>query len=350
MCRRPPSGRGAKKERMVNMLRFATIGSGWITDEYIHGAKDSGLWELSAVYSRDRARGEAYAQKHGAKLVFTDIEGLATCKEVDAVYIASPNAAHYSQCKALLQAGKHVICEKPLCAQAQKVRELVTLAEEKNLVFLEAIMFMHLPQRAVLEEALQKIGQLSLAKIDFCQRSSKLDSFLEGQVPNIFNPQLETGSLMDLGVYCVYPALHLFGKPESFTADAIKLNTGADGNGIITMKYPDKLVTLTYSKLGQAGANTDFQGNEGTVYVESISRLANISLWHKDGSTEKIYGEDEKYKLMGWEAKDFHRYITEPEKSREEYAHCKELSIWVAEFLEEARRHLGIRFESDGGA
>ena len=96
------------------MRRFATKGSGWITDEYIHGAKDSGLWELTAVYSRDRARGEAYAQKHGAKLVFTDVEELARCKEVDAVYIASPNAAHYEQCRVLLEAGKHVICEKPL--------------------------------------------------------------------------------------------------------------------------------------------------------------------------------------------------------------------------------------------
>ncbi len=329
------------------MLKFATIGSGWITDEYIHGAKDSGLWELTAVYSRDKARGEAYAERHGAGLVFTDIEELAACGDVDAVYIASPNAAHYEQCRTLLQGGKHVICEKPLCAQAEKVRELNALAKEKNLVFLEAIMFLHLPQRAVLEEALSKIGKLSMAKIDFCQRSSKLDSYLGGEVPNIFNPKLETGSLMDLGVYCVYPALHLFGRPESFSADCVALDTGADGNGIVTMKYPDKLVTLTYSKLGQAGANTDFQGNEGTVYVESISRLANISLWKKDGSAEKLYGEDEKYKLMGWEAKDFYRYITEPEESREEYAHCVELSEWVAEFLEEARKKLGIRFDSD---
>ncbi len=329
------------------MLRFATIGSGWITDEYIHGAKDSGLWELTAVYSRDKARGKIYAARHGAKLVFTDLHELAACSEVDAVYIASPNAAHYDQCKTLLAAGKHVICEKPLCAQGGKVRELHELAGKKNVVFLEAIMFMHLPQRDILEEALQKIGKISMAKIDFCQRSSKLDAYLQGELPNIFNPQLETGSLMDLGVYCVYPALHLFGKPESFTANCIKLDTGADGNGIITMQYPDKVVTLTYSKLGQAGANTDFQGNEGTVYVESISRLANISLWRKDGSTEALYGEQPKYKLMGWESKDFHWYITNPEESRAEYEHCTELSIWVAEFLEEARKQLGLGFDSD---
>ena len=59
------------------MLRFGTIGSGWIVDEYIHGAKDSGLWELTAVYSRTAERAQAFAQKHGAPLWFTDLEAVS---------------------------------------------------------------------------------------------------------------------------------------------------------------------------------------------------------------------------------------------------------------------------------
>ncbi len=329
------------------MLNFGTIGSGWITDEYIRGAKDSGLWNLTAVYSRSQTKAQEYAQKHGAKYAFTDVEALAACEELDAVYVASPNAFHYQHCKVLLGHGKHVICEKPLCAQAEKVRELAALAQEKGLVFLEAIMFMHQPQRQALEEALGKIGPISLAKLDFCQRSSKLDGYLAGELPNIFNPQLETGALMDLGVYCVYPALHLFGRPESLQISAHMLKSGADGCGVANLIYPDKLVTLTYSKLGQAGANSDFQGPEGTVAVESISRLGGITLRHKDGATQEIHGQDEKYKLMGWEAKDFYRYITQPEESREEYAHCTQLSMDVAACMEELRRQADILFPSD---
>lgn len=329
------------------MLRFATIGSGWITDEYIHGAKDSGLWELTAVYSRTEERGREYAEKHGAKLVFTDVAALAASPEVDAVYVASPNAFHYQQCKTLLEHGKHVICEKPLCAQGDKVRELQRIAAERQVVYLEAIMFLHLPQRKVLEEALAQVGPVSLAKIDFCQRSSKLDSYRNGGLPNIFNPKLETGALMDLGVYCIYPALHLFGKPESFQIAPRMLESGVDGAGVLTLCYPDKLVTLTYSKLGQAGANTDFQGPQGTLRVDSISRIAGISLWRKDGSIEDLYGGDEKYTLMGWEAKDFYRYITQPEASREEYAYCSRLAVEVADFMEQVRKRAGIRFESD---
>lgn len=329
------------------MLNFGTIGSGWITDEYIHGAKDSGLWNLTAVYSRDALRGKGYAAKHGAKLVFTDLEQFADCKEIDAVYVASPNSMHYAQCKTLLKHGKHVICEKPLCAQADKVRELVKLSQEKGLVFMEAIMFLHQPQLKLLEQAVQSIGAISMVKLDFCQRSSKLDRYLQGELPNIFNPQLETGALMDLGVYCIYPALYLFGKPESFQISTNKMASGADGSGIVTMQYPDKLVTLTYSKLGQAGADSDFQGTDGTIAVASISRLGGIRLLHRDGTAEELHGDDEKYKLMGWEAKDFYRYITQPKESRDEYTKCSELSIAVAELMEEMRHKAGIHFASD---
>lgn len=329
------------------MLRFGTIGSGWITDEYIHGALDSGLWQLTAVYSRTEERARAYADRHGAKLAFTSVQAMAASPEVDAVYVASPNALHYQHCKVLLEHGKHVICEKPLCAQADRVRELQAIAQEHGVVFLEAIMFLHLPQRKLLEDTLAKLGKLSMVKLDFCQRSSKLDGYLNGQLPNIFNPAMEAGALMDLGVYCVYPALTLFGKPDSFTIDPQMLDSGVDGAGIMTLRYPDKLVTLTYSKLGQAGANSDFQGTEGTLSVESISRIAGLSLWRKDGTVEQLYGNDEKYKLMGWEAKDFYRYITQPEASAQEYQRCSQLSLAVSTLMEQARKQAGIAFPSD---
>ncbi len=328
-------------------LNFGTVGSGWITDEYIHGAKDSGLWNLTAVYSRTVERGREYAEKHGAGLVFTDLAEMASSPQVDAVYVASPNAFHYEQCKCLLEHGKHVICEKPVCAQAEKTKELQRIAAEKGLIFLEAIMFLHLPQRKILEDALGRIGQITMAKLDFCQRSSKLDAYLSGQLPNIFNPKLETGALMDLGVYCVYPALALFGKPESFHIDILPISSGVDGGGVITLRYPGKLVTLTYSKMGQAGANSEFQGTEGSVTVDSISKVAGVSLRHRDGTVERLFGEEEKYKLMGWEAKDFHRYITEPEASRAEYERCSALCLGVSELMEAARKQGGILFPTD---
>lgn len=329
------------------MLNFATVGSGWITDEYIKGAVDTGLWRLTAVYSRTEERGRTYADQHKAEHVFTDLEKMACSDTFDAVYIASPNVLHFEQCRLFLEHKKHVICEKPLCAQGDKAAELFRTAQENGVLFMEAIMYLHLPQRAVLEDALKQIGSLSMVKIDFCQRSSKLDAYLRGELPNIFNPAMEAGALMDLGVYCIYPLLHLFGPPQNFTVTANLLSTGADSAGVLCMRYPDKLVSIAYSKTGQAIAGTEFQGNDGTVYVDSISRLADISLSRTDGDREKLYGDDEKYVLMGHEARDFYRYITEPEQSLEEYRNCSALAVQVSYFMEEVRDQAEIRFASD---
>ena len=329
------------------MLRFGTIGTSWITNSYIDGALDSGLWTLTAVYSRTLEKGREFGAKYGVETVFTDMEAMAESDLIDAVYIASPNKLHAEHVRIFLENGKHVICEKPLSAHAKDVKALQTLAKERGLIYLEAIMFMHLPQRRLLEEALEKIGGVNVAKLDFCQRSSKYDAYLAGNLPNIFNPALETGALMDLGIYCVYPALYLFGMPERTQITAQLLASGADGSGIVAMQYPDKLVNLVYSKVGQAAANTDFQGNLGTVSVASISKLANIEIIYNDGSRETVCGEEPKYKLMGYEAKDFYRYITEPEASAAEYAQCCALAYAVSDYMEQLRRDAGIRFPSD---
>lgn len=329
------------------MLRFGTIGTSWITNSYIDGALDSGLWTLTAVYSRTLEKGREFGAKYGVETVFTDMEAMAQSDLIDAVYIASPNKLHAEHVRIFLENGKHVICEKPLSAHAKDVKALQTLAKERGLIYLEAIMFMHLPQRRLLEEALEKIGGVNVAKLDFCQRSSKYDAYLAGNLPNIFNPTLETGALMDLGIYCVYPALYLFGMPERTQITAQLLASGADGSGIVAMQYPDKLVNLVYSKVGQAAANTDFQGNLGTVSVASISKLANIEIIYNDGSRETVCGEEPKYKLMGYEAKDFYRYITEPEASAAEYAQCCALAYAVSDYMEQLRRDAGIHFPSD---
>ena len=329
------------------MLRFGTIGTSWITNSYIDGALDSGLWTLTAVYSRTLEKGREFGAKYGVETVFTDMEAMAQSDLIDAVYIASPNKLHAEHVRIFLENGKHVICEKPLSAHAKDVKALQTLAKERGLIYLEAIMFMHLPQRRLLEEALEKIGGVNVAKLDFCQRSSKYDAYLAGNLPNIFNPTLETGALMDLGIYCVYPALYLFGMPERTQITAQLLASGADGSGIVAMQYPDKLVNLVYSKVGQAAANTDFQGNLGTVSVASISKLANIEIIYNDGSRETVCSEEPKYKLMGYEAKDFYRYITEPEASAAEYAQCCALAYAVSDYMEQLRRDAGIHFPSD---
>ncbi|MBQ5841459.1 MAG: Gfo/Idh/MocA family oxidoreductase, partial [Clostridia bacterium] len=253
------------------LMRYGVIGTGWITRSMIDGAKQYDFLRLTAVCSRTQERGEQFAAENGGATVFTDPAAMAAYDGIDMVYIASPNSCHAAQCRLFLQAGKHVLCEKPLCADPQEVEALQKLANKKGVLFREAIMMLYQPQLASFRQAVLDCGRISMAHFDYCQLSSKYGAYQRGECPNIFNPQLHTGALMDLGVYCVYPALYLFGEPQEVRATATFLRTGADGEGSALLVYPDKQVVLTYSKTGQSAVGSQVVGDKGTLRIDTIA-------------------------------------------------------------------------------
>ncbi len=326
------------------MVRYGTVGTGWITDAFIKGTQMVEGLELYAVCSRERKKGEQFASDHGAKLVFTNCQEMAECDEIDAVYIASPNALHYEQSKLFLQHGKHVICEKPITVEPEELMELQALAEEKSLIYMEAIMMLHLPQRELLRKALRRIGRVTTARFDFSQLSSKYPALLAGELPNIFNPRLATGCLMDLGIYCVYPAVDLFGEPQEISTNAGFLPSGADGYDNAIFVYPDKQVSISCSKLGQSVIGSEIMGDEGTIIIHSISKLTGISVIDRDGREEKLVGNVEKSELMSKEAQSFYNYITSPERYQTEYRENNRLTLLVNQLLKQMRKQAGIVF------
>lgn len=290
------------------MIKYGVIGSGWIAEEFVKGANLVDGFVFSAMYSRTFEKGKAFAEKFADVPVYTDINEFAK-SDIDAVYIASPNSLHYSQSKLMLENGKHVLCEKPITVLPEEFIELSELAESKGLVYTEAIMMLHLPQRKIIKEKLKSLGKISTAHFDFSQLSSKYSALIRGENPNIFNPEMKTGCLRDLGIYCFYPALDFFGKPEKIISSAGFLSTGADGYGSAILDYADKQVTLTYSKIGQDFSGSQIIGDKGTMTIGSVSKLTDIVIHYNDGATEKVYSDVEKHILMSAEAKDFSDYI-----------------------------------------
>lgn len=290
------------------MIKFGVIGSGWIAEELVKGAELIDGFEFSAMYSRTKEKGEAFAARFGGAPVYTDLAEFAK-SDIDAVYIASPNALHYSQSKLMLENGKHVLCEKPITISPEEFIELNELAERNGLVYTEAIMMLHLSQRKIIKEKLKTLGNISTAHFDFSQLSSKYPALLRGENPNIFNPEMKTGCLRDLGIYCFYPAVDFFGEPKKIISSAGFLSTGADGFGTAILDYDDKQITLTYSKIGQDFCGSQIVGDKGTMTIGSISKLTDVEIHYNDGTVEKLVGEIEKHILMSEEAKDFYEYI-----------------------------------------
>lgn len=322
-------------------MRYGVIGTGWIAKSFIDGARMICNSEFAAVYSRTEESGGRFAAENRIDCVYTDINKFAN-GDFEAVYIASPNRLHYEQSKLMLESGKHVLCEKPITVEPEELEELQSLAKEKGLIYCEAIMYMFNPARDLLKDAIGKIGKITSAHFDFSQLSSKYPAYKRGDLPNIFNPALATGCLMDLGIYCVYPALDLFGLPEKITACAHFMESGADGSGAASLIYSDKLINFTYSKLGQDRLGSQIFGDEGTVKIESISKLTNMNLVANSLDIQEIIGDVEKEILMGYEAEGFERFIANP--NDEYYTVTSERALQVSRIMKEIRTLSGIKF------
>ncbi len=321
------------------MIKYATIGRGTIAETFIKGAELTGRFTLDAVYSRSEETGRQFAEKYGAKKVYTTIEDLCADEEIEAVYIASPNSCHFEQSKALLLAGKQVICEKPITTNAKAYALLKDIADSEGLIYMEAIIPIYTKFREAIKDALGEIGNISLARLNFSQRSSRYDAFMAGEHINIFDMSLHAGTLMDLGIYCVYAAVDLLGMPKSITASASYLYNGADGAGAAIFGYDGFTAVLSYSKTGQATVGSEIIGDKGSVVIDRIGLYAEARLI-KDGVVTDLTPFTDKPELMGMEAAAFADFIEG--KDLDKYAAASRLCIDVHTCMDEIKKSANI--------
>ena len=229
--------------------------------------------------------------------------------------------------------------------EPEQLEELQQLAQQKQLIYLEALIGVYLPQMQVLKGAVERLGRVHLARFDFSQYSSKYPAYLRGEVPNIFNPKMATGGLMDLGIYCLYPAIILFGVPDKVDAHARFLDTGADASGCVTLQYADKTVVLTYSKTAQGVIGSEIQGEDGVIRIPRISKLVDMTFTPLNGEERLLTGPEEKYRQMSYEMAFFKRFIEEPNRYRPYYQYVSNLALNVSRVMKQAREKAGIFFE-----
>ena len=325
-------------------MRYATVGTSWIAEKFVSAAKTVEGIELAAVCSRREDTAAAFAAKTGAPKTYTDLAALAEDDTIDSVYIASPNRFHCEQSKLLLAAGKHVICEKPATTTAEEMRELYALAEANGLVYAEAIMSIHTAVFPAVKEALPRLGRVRTARLDFCQLSSKYPLYLAGKNPNIFNPAMHAGCLMDIGVYNLYLAAALFGKPEQILSAAEFLDNGADACGAAILRYPGLCVSLCYSKVGQQYAPSEIVGDGGTLSIGSVSQLTGVRLIADGAVTELAPDDLSRDDVMRGEAAFFLRMTQSRDHTDKEYLFAKESALTVREMCDTVRAQNGFPF------
>lgn len=300
------------------MLNLATVGTSAITDFFLAACRLTGKYKFCVAYSRNNEKAKTFAEKNGFEDFCTDINELAKSNAIDTVYIASPNSLHYKQSKLFLENGKNVICEKPIVTNLSEYCELLDISENNGLIYAEAIMSRYSVGRAPLHSALKEIGNIAQIRLDFGQRSSRYDRFMSGEHMNIFDMSLSAGTLTDLGIYCVWAAVDLFGMPKKILASSSIIRDGVDGSGTAIFVYDDFSAVLTYSKVANSAIFSEITGDAGVIKIGSVSQYTNISLV-KDGKDTPLFGQLEKPEIMQGEAEKIANFILYKDIFRNDY-------------------------------
>ena len=337
----------------MNKIRFGVIGTNFITDWVIAGAKQDERFELVAVCSRTQERANEFAAKYDIPYTFTSLEEMAASPLIDAVYIATPNYLHASQSILCMKHGKHVLCEKPMASNAYEVKQMIAASRQYGVTLMEAMKPTLTPNFRVLREALPKAGVIRRYFASYCQYSSRYDKFKEGIVLNAFKPELSNGAMMDIGVYTVYPMVVLFGRPNKIRASGVVLSTGTDGQGAVNFEYEGMNATVLYSKIANSSLPTEIEGEDGNFMLDKINQINRVTWQARPVASSgkgpltpvedisAVTDKDEYY----YEVAEFINLVQAGKLESEVNSH--ENSLITIEIIDEVCRQLGVSFLAD---
>lgn len=242
------------------MVRLGLISTAAINGAIIGARGDDASFRVDAVGSRDAERARAYAAQHGIERAHASYEALLADPELDAVYIALPNALHHEWTMRALAAGKHVICEKPYTRRPEEVDEAWDEAERRGLVLTEAYMWRHSRQTQLLRDLLPRVGKPHAIHAMFMARLRREDD------PRWVR-DLGGGALLDVGCYCVSAARLVAGR-EPVSAHGEPHPRGeVDGRFAGTLDFGDVTATFQCSLVSELVNTIEVVGSEGFLRV-----------------------------------------------------------------------------------
>lgn len=266
------------------MANWGILGCGGIARHMASALRDVNGAGLVACAARSAERAEKLAGEYGIAKAYGSYEELARDPEVDIVYVAVVNTAHDAAVRLCLEAGKSVLCEKPMAMSEQEGRALFALAEEKGVLLMEAIWTLFLPAwkaicRKIGEGA---IGDLRHAQIDFtfcaeCNPRSRL-----------YDPAQGGGGLLDVGVYTTHVAQMLMGPAEPQVKAAGRIApTGVDSFAAVTLRYPDgKMAEMTCGIDAIGRQDARIFGTKGWIEVPHMF-CADGFILHREGQPDE---------------------------------------------------------------
>jgi D-xylose 1-dehydrogenase (NADP+, D-xylono-1,5-lactone-forming) len=264
----------------ADRVRWGILSTAHINRLVIPPAHASSKVDLLAVASRDTARAESYARKWEIPRAYGSYEELLADGEIEAVYISLPNSLHCEWSIKAVEAGKHVLCEKPMSRRAADVEEAFAAAERAERLLMEAFMYRHNPQTKKLTELVEAgtIGALQEVRAAF--------SFSLYDPENVrLRSDVDGGALMDVGCYCVSGSRLLAGEPERVYGEQLVGPTGVDVRFHGTMRFGSGVVSqFDCGMVLPERDELEAIGDEGSLFLDDP--------WHCDEPVIEIRRDD----------------------------------------------------------
>jgi len=247
-----------------NRLRWGILGPGRIAPRIVRALDGNPRGELSAVAGRDHGRARDFAERHGAAVAHPTFEALLDDPLVDVVYIALPNSRHAEWTVRSLDAGKHVLCEKPFAMTVAEVDEIATAAARNNRIAVEAFMYLHHPQTL---RMLELVGSGAIGTVQLV--SGAFSFLLDHPNDPRIDPDLGGGSLWDVGCYPVSISRRIAGQePDGVGGFARFDERGVDRTFVGQLRFPGGLLAHFESGFGAPDRErVEVVGSEATLVV-----------------------------------------------------------------------------------
>lgn len=246
-------------------FNWGIIGPGRIAQQFAKGLNVLEDAALYAVASTSAERAAAFAEKNSGEKTYTSYEALVADPEVDAVYIATPHRYHFENVMLCLNAGKPVLCEKPLTVNAAETKKLIETSISKKVFLMEALWTRYLPIYGEIRKWLdaELIGDIKYmtSTFGFVAPKAEDDRWL--------NPELAGGTLLDMGIYPISVSQWVMGdEPQAFSVQAILGKTGVDELTAVTLKYPNGAISQFNSNFLVKNINDFFiYGTKGHIRI-----------------------------------------------------------------------------------
>jgi predicted dehydrogenase len=327
---------------MNDNIKWGILGLGKIAHTFVQDLVHVPGAQLQAVGSRSLEKAQAFAAMYGASAHYSSYQELAEDPDVDIIYIATPHALHYENTMMCLRHGKSVLCEKPMALNAQQAREMINLAQEKNLFLMQGVWTRFIPAtQKVLDLLEQKqIGAISYVKADFGFRVSAPPE------SRLLDPQLGGGALLDIGIYPLYLSLLLLGEPIDLKAEAILDANGVDRYCSVLGSFKNNAKSVMESSfLSNTPTEAFIYGSKGFIHMKSkFHQCEEIVVHNYESDTDTVYKLPITGNGYSHEIEEIHRCLKSGKTESDLLPHSMSLSL--IENLDRIRELIGLKYNT----